>query len=181
MSALHSNIEFLADYEKLRDVSLNPERHVAANAHEHCEMVRERVVALAKLNGCTDVETELLSDLARVHDIGKISGTAKPEESVALLPKYGIRDEHFMNLVKYHDTNLPWYQAANRGQPPSDQAWNKMIRKLDIRLLCLFMVADRIDCPGGWRANEPLVWFLDQVKQRNLLDRELVIDEGLQM
>ena len=56
-----------------------------------------------------------------------------------------------------------------------------MLRKLDIRLLCLFMVADRVDCPGGWQANEPLVWFLDQVKQRNLLDLDLVIDNGPQM
>ncbi len=28
---------------------------------------------------------------------------------------------------------------------------------------CLFMVADRVDFPGGWRANRPLAWFLEDV------------------
>ena len=107
MSSLQDNAEFQSDYGKLRDVSLNPARHAAANAHTHCEMVRKRAVALAQLNECTEAETELLEDLARVHDIGKISGTAKPEASVSLLPRYGITDEQFTNLVKYHDTNLP--------------------------------------------------------------------------
>lgn len=181
MSPLIDNAIFQVDYEKLREVSLNPARHVAANAHAHCEMVHERAVALGNLNGCTDEEIALLGDLAHAHDIGKITGTARPDESVALLPKYGITDEQFTNLVKYHDTNLPWYQAAQRGQPPSDKAWNRIARKLDVRILCLFMVADRVDGPGGWRANTPLVWFLDEVKRRNLLERDLLLDDGPEM
>jgi hypothetical protein len=178
MSYITAWTEFQADYEKLRDVSLNPARHEATNAYEHCEMVRERVIALASLNGCTSAEIELLSDLARVHDIGKITGSTKSKESVNLLHKYGITDGRFVNLVKYHDANLPWWMADQRDQSPTDKAWRKMVRQLDVRLLCIFMVADRVDCPGGWRANEPLVWFLDQVKQRGLLDVELVIDDG---
>jgi 8-oxo-dGTP pyrophosphatase MutT (NUDIX family) len=178
MSSLADNPAFCADYERLRDISLNPARHAAPNAHEHCEMVRRRAAELAALNHCTVEETALLSDLAHVHDIGKITGTANPGESVALLPKYGVVDERLINLVKYHDANLPWYQAAQRGEPPSDKAWNKLARKVDIRLLCLFMVADRVDCPGGWRANRPLVWFLEEVKHRNLLQADLVLDDG---
>src|SRR5215510_2156397 len=112
MSSLADNPAFCADYERLKAVSLNPARHTAPNAHEHCEMVRRRAVELAALNRCTTEETALLGDLARVHDIGKITGTANPDESVALLPRYGVADERLINLVKYHDTNLPWYQAA---------------------------------------------------------------------
>ena len=169
---------FRSDYDRLKDVSLNPAKHSAANAFEHCEMVRARAAALASLNHCTADEGDLLADLARVHDIGKIAGTANPAKSVELLPKYGTFPEAFINLVKYHDTNLSWYLASQKGQPPSDKAWNRMARCLDIRLLCLFMVADRADCPGGWRVNAPLVWFLEEVRQRNLLGSELVLDDG---
>lgn len=178
MSPLFDNPGFRADYERLKTVSLDPSRHAAPNAYEHCEMVCTRILELAALNGCTAEETSRLSDLARVHDIGKISGTANPLESVALLTNYGITDERFIDLVRYHDTNLPWYQAAQRGEPPSDKAWNRLARKVDVRLLCLFMVADRVDCPGGWRANRPLAWFLEEVKRRNLLGIDLVLDEG---
>jgi 8-oxo-dGTP pyrophosphatase MutT (NUDIX family) len=179
MSLLLDNPAFRTDYERLKTVSLDPSRHSAPNAYEHCELVYQRSAKLAALNNCSVEETTLLSDLTRVHDIGKISGTANPLESVALLPGYGITDERFIDLVRYHDTNLPWYQATQRGQPPSDKAWNRLARKVDVRLLCLFMVADRVDCPGGWRANRPLVWFLEEVKRRNLLGIDLVLDEGL--
>jgi hypothetical protein len=178
MSSLLDNPDFHADYDRLKTVSLNPSRHAAPNTYEHCELVCKRVLELAALNSCTAEETVLLADIARVHDIGKITGTADPDESVVLLTNYGITDERFIDLVKYHDTNLPWYQAAQRGEPPSDKAWNKLTRKVDLRLLCLFMVADRVDCPGGWRANRPLVWFLDEVKRRNILSVDLVLDEG---
>jgi 8-oxo-dGTP pyrophosphatase MutT (NUDIX family) len=178
MSLLIDNPDFRTDYDRLKAVSLNPSRHAARNAYEHCEMVRRRAVELAALNGCTVDETAILNDLARVHDIGKTSGTANPVESVALLANYGITDESFINLVKYHDTNLPWYQAAERGEPPSDKAWSKLARKVDVRLLCLFMVADRVDCPGGWRANRPLIWFLEEVKRRKLLSADLALDDG---
>jgi 8-oxo-dGTP pyrophosphatase MutT (NUDIX family) len=89
-----------------------------------------------------------------------------------------VADDRLINLVKYHDANLPWYQAAQRGEPPSEKAWNRLARKVDMRLLCLFMVADRVDCPGGWRANRPVVWFLEEVKRRDLLQADLVLDDG---
>jgi uncharacterized protein YndB with AHSA1/START domain len=57
------------------------------------------------------------------HDVGKIGGTANPEESVELLPRYGIVDPSFVALVKYHDVNLPWYLSCEKGQPPSDKLW----------------------------------------------------------
>ena len=178
MPHLTENPAFQTDYERLKAVSLNPARHAAGNAHEHCEMVRQRAVELAALNGCSAEETALLCELARVHDIGKITGTANPVESVALLPNYGIADERFVSMVKYHDTNLPWYLAAQRGEPPSDKAWNRLARKVDLRLLCLFMIADRVDCPGGWRANLALVWFLEEARRRNQLRIDLVLDDG---
>lgn len=178
MDDLLADPRFRADYKKLKDVKLNPARHSASNAHEHCEMVTARVVQLATLNGCSEAETRLLRNLALVHDIGKIFGTANPDKSVELLPRYGITDPLFIELVKYHDINLPWFLAHERGQPPSDKAWRKLTNKVNVRLLCLFMVADRVDCPGGWRTNRPLFWFLEEVKARKLLDRELILDDG---
>lgn len=97
-----------------------------------------------------------------------------------MLPKYGIQDQRIINLVKHHDANLPWYRAARRGEPPSDKAWSTLSRDVDLRLLCLFMVADRADCPGGWRANRPLTWFLEQARKRDPRIRELVLDGGCQ-
>ncbi len=178
MHDLLDNPAFQADYERLRTVKLNPARHAAATAYEHCEMVAARAAHLAALNGCTPEEAQVLQNLAHAHDIGKIGGTANPEESVELLPRYGINDDGFGALVKYHDINLPWYLASQKGQPPSDKAWRKMAGKVDLRLLCLFMVADRVDCPGGWRSNRPLVWFLQPVQDRKLLQQELRLDDG---
>jgi ADP-ribose pyrophosphatase YjhB (NUDIX family) len=169
---------FLADYEKLKDVKLNPARHSARNAYEHCEMVAARVSQLATLNNCSPEEKRVLEHLAVAHDIGKISGTAHPAKSVELLPRYNVTDDAFTELVKYHDINLPWFLAHQRGQPPSHKAWQTLASKVNVRLLCLFMVADRVDCPGGWRTNRPLVWFLDEVKARYLLDTEMILDDG---
>ena len=53
-----------------------------------------------------------------------------------------------------------------------------MSGKVDLHLLCLFMVADRADCPGGWRTNQALTWFLEEVRKRNLLTLELQLDDG---
>jgi ADP-ribose pyrophosphatase YjhB (NUDIX family) len=178
MSNLRTDPHFLADYEKLKGVKLNPARHAARNAHEHCEMVASRVVQLAILNNTSSVERVVLENLAAVHDIGKIAGTADPAKSVELLPQYGVTDEALTELVRYHDINLPWFLAHQRGQPPSDKAWRKLVNKVNVRLLCLFMVADRVDCPGGWRTNRPLVWFLEEVRARHLLERELILDDG---
>lgn len=38
------------------------------------------------------------------------------------------------------------------------------------------MVADRVDCPGGWRNNPPLVWFLDELRARGLVTERLELD-----
>jgi hypothetical protein len=143
---------------------------------KHSEMVRDRVIELATQNECSPEETELLSNMARVHDIGKISGSANPAKSVELLPQYGINDDKFTHLVKYHDTNLPWYNATQKGQAPSDKAWRKMTSKVDMKLLCIFMVADRIDCPGGWKKNKALMWFLKEAIKKNYLNELIIVD-----
>ena len=178
MNSILDNAAFRADYDKLADVSLNPTRHSARDAREHCELVRRRAKDLAELNGCDEAQKVILDNLSLVHDIGKIEGTASPAKSVELLPRYGEFDDAFIALVKYHDTNLPWYQASQKGEPPSDKAWNRLARRTDLRLLCLFMVADRVDCPGGWIANEPLVWFLDECEKRRLLAPDFQVDDG---
>jgi hypothetical protein len=94
------------------------------------------------------------------------------------LPNYGEFDEGFINLVKYHDINLPWYISHSKGEVPTSKAWQKLARKVNMRLLCLFMIADRVDCPGGWEENEALVWFLGQCKERGYLADELIIEEN---
>lgn len=176
MKTLIENEKFKADYLKLKTVSLNPERHSAGNAYEHCQMVAERAAELALLNQCSSSETECLITLAKVHDIGKILGTARPEGSLKLLQQYDALDDEFLNMVKYHDTNLPWYISMQKGQPPSHKAWGKLGRKVNMRLLCIFMVADRVDCPGGWQANAALVWFLDEATKRGFLPEPLTYD-----
>ncbi|MGD8569816.1 MAG: HD domain-containing protein [Gammaproteobacteria bacterium] len=176
MQLITDNAKFIRDYRKLESVSLNPERHAAPNAYEHCERVVDRIKQLALQNGCSDDETTILVNLAYVHDIGKTQGNAKPEESVALLPKYGHFVDSFVSLVKYHDVNLPWYISHSKGQAPSDKAWRKLAGKVDLRLLCLFMIADRVDCPGGWQQNKALVWFLGQCRKRNYVTEDLVIN-----
>jgi hypothetical protein len=85
------------------------------------------------------------------------------------LPRYGLTDAGFVELVRYHDVNLPWHISMTRGEPPSDKAWRKLASRADVFLLSVFMVADRVDCPGGWRANAPLVWFLAEAERRGLL------------
>ncbi|MBU6951756.1 HD domain-containing protein [Hahella sp. HN01] len=157
---------FQRDYAQLAKVTLNPERHTAENALTHCEMVASRALQLADLNGCPEQEKRTLEALAKVHDIGKINGSANPEESLKNLSLYGEFEESFVNLVKYHDINLPWYISKTKGQPPSDKAWRKMASKVDVQLLCLFMIADRVDCPGGWTANKALTWFLEEAAER---------------
>lgn len=176
MKLIYNNPAFLSNYDKMRDVSLNPERHLAKNAWEHTEMVVKRARELSELNKLGPAETDILINLSYVHDIGKISGNAKPEESVKLLEKYGKFDEQFVNLVKYHDTNLPWYLSHLKDEVPSDKAWRKLAGKVNLLLLCIFMVADRADCPGGWRKNEALVWFLEEVKSKKLLNVDLVTE-----
>jgi hypothetical protein len=178
MTSILDNPNFRSDFERLASVTLNPERHTAANAHAHSLAVAARAAHLARLHGLDEERQRSLIDLAYLHDIGKVTGTANPSASVELLPRYGIADPAFTELVRMHDINLPWHLSMLRGEAPSDKAWRKLARRVDLFLLCLFMVADRVDCPGGWRANAALVWFLDEVARRALLDRTLELDDA---
>lgn len=175
MEPITNNPRFAEAYRKLAHVTLNPRRHTAANALAHSEMVARKAGALARANGCPADEIQLLENLGRAHDIGKITGTAKPEKSLGVLAECAVEDAAFLALVKWHDTSLPWYLSAQRGQPPSDKAWRRLASELDVRVLAMFMVADRVDAPPGWRRNAPTVWFLEQAKQRGLIG-ELVLD-----
>ena len=76
-------------------------------------------------------------------------------------------------MVKYHDINLPWYLSHIKGEPPSDKAWRKLAQNVNIKLLYVFMIADRTDWPGGWKQNKPLIWFLEQVKSRKLIEKDI--------
>lgn len=113
-----------------------------------------------------------------MHDIGKITGTSSPTASVEILKKYEIREERLLNLVKYHDVNLPWYNSLMKGETPSDKAWRKLNNKVDLRLLCIFMIADRVDAPDGWRSNQPLVWFLHESKKRSLINPPIILEDN---
>ena len=64
MSSINANKKFLEVYEKLKTVSLNPERHLAKNAFEHTEMVVKRSVQLAKLNNFSDDEIKTITNLS---------------------------------------------------------------------------------------------------------------------
>lgn len=176
MSRLIDRPDLRPLFERLAHVSLNPERHTAPDARSHSEWVAARAELLARANRCSPTEQAMLVELGLVHDLGKALGTTSPSASVELLEKSGGVDPALLELVRYHDVNLAWWLARERGQPPTDRAWNRLARRVDVRLLCLFMVADRVDCPGGWRENAPLVWFLDEVQRRGLLRQELVLD-----
>ena len=170
---------FLRDYERLAEVTLNPERHSAPNARAHCEQVAARAEALAQQHGCTPQECALLVALARVHDIGKLGGDARPAASVERLRGYGVDDPQLLALVAAHDLNLPWWTSWSRGEAPTDRAWGRLSRRVDLRLLALFMVADRVDAPGGWRTNAPLMWFLREAVRRGLLSLDIeAIDDS---
>ena len=54
-----------------------------------------------------------------------------------------------------------------------------MAGKVDIRLLCVFMVADRVDCPGGWKANDALMWFMSEVKEKGYLEEPIFVDNDI--
>jgi ADP-ribose pyrophosphatase YjhB (NUDIX family) len=169
MKELSVDDRFTQAYRRLAGVRLNPRRHTAANALAHSEAVAARAVALARANDCTEAEIRLLGDLGRAHDIGKITGTARPERSLEVLRECGIDDPPLLALVKWHDTSLPWYRSSVRGQAPTGRAWRGLASEVDIRLLSIFMVADRVDAPAGWRCNAPTVWFLAEARSRGLL------------
>lgn len=175
MMRLIDHRPFRETYRRLARVGLNPLRHTAPHALAHSEEVAARALALARANGLDDEAAGRLEDLGRAHDIGKVTGTARPEKSLEVLRDCGVDDPALLALVKWHDTNLPWWRASQRGQPPSDRAWRRLAAEVELRLLALFMVADRVDAPGGWRRNLPLQWFLGEARARGLLG-ELVLD-----
>lgn len=166
---------FARSFAALEAIPLNPRRHLEQDARTHSEAVAAAALALAELNGLSATARALLHALALAHDIGKLGGSAKPSDSVAALEALGIEDPELLTYVKWHDTNLPWWTCAQRGQAPSDKAWRRLAAKLDVRLLCLFFVADRVDAPGGWRRNAPTTWFIAEAERRGLV-HELKLD-----
>ena len=170
MQSLLDNPGFASAYAALEGITLNPRRHLAANAKAHSDAVADAAVALARQNGCNPAEQALLRDLGHAHDIGKLDGHARPEASLARLDALGLSPSpELRSLIEWHDRNLPWWMAVQRGQPPSDRAWRRLAGRVDLRLLCLFCVADRIDAPGGWRRNAPARWFVEQAEARGLI------------
>ena len=166
MENLLNNQRFAEAYQRLGHVSLNPRRHTAPNARAHSQAVAELAVRLGLANACTPTELQLLSNLGYAHDLGKITGTARPERSLEVLADCGVTDPELLSLVKWHDTSLPWHKALLRGEAPSDKAWRRLAQEVDVRLLCLFMVADRVAAPGGWRRKAPNPWFLAEAHRR---------------
>lgn len=170
MDSILNNPYFLNFYRRLETVRLNPTRHTAPNARAHSEAVADLAGRLGRENGCSEPEQNLLVNLGYAHDIGKITGSARPEHSLEVLRECREEfDNSLMALVKWHDTALPWFLSFKKGEPPSDKAWQRLEREVDFKLLCIFMVADRVDAPGGWRCNEPTTWFLEEAQRRNLV------------
>jgi 8-oxo-dGTP pyrophosphatase MutT (NUDIX family) len=169
MEDLLKNQRFAEVYRRLKNVSLNPRRHTAPDAQAHSDAVAQLARRLGLANGCTPNELQLLSNLGHAHDLGKITGTARPERSLEVLADCGVSDPELLTLVKWHDTGLPWHKAVLRGEAPSDKAWRRLAQDVDIRLLSIFMVADRVDAPGGWRRNAPTPWFLGEARRRGLI------------
>jgi 8-oxo-dGTP pyrophosphatase MutT (NUDIX family) len=167
MDDLLKNPRFVEAYDGLGRVSLNPRRHTAADARAHSDAVATMAARLAIANRCSDAEVALL--------IGKTTGTAHPARSLDVLADCGVNEPGLLGLVKWHDTSLPWHRSVLRGEPPSDKAWRRLAGEVDLRLLCLFMVADRVDAPGGWRRNAPTTWFLSEARRRGLVS-DLVLD-----
>lgn len=174
LASLLTRPGFAEDYRALAGVSLDPKRHTSENGLTHAVAVAERARALGEANARSDDEVALLELLGHVHDLGKIGGTTHAADSVSLLQRHGVTDARLLDFVKYHDTNLSWFLAARRGMTPGDGAWRKLAARVDPTLLALFMVADRVDCPGGFRENPPLMWFLEQLRSRGLVDTNLI-------
>ncbi len=177
MNNILDNPVFATRYAQLEQVRLNPHRHTAPNALVHSEQVAALAVKIAIQNGCTEEEITMLENLGRAHDIGKVMGNARPEKSLEVLAHCGPLPQRFLALVKWHDISLPWWKSAQRGQAPSDKAWRRLARETDMRLLCMFMVADRVDAPPGWRRNAPTVWLLNEARHHGLIgDIDLEVD-----
>lgn len=175
MNSIQSNSRFGSFFEQLGRVKLNPRRHTASTARQHSEAVADLAVRLGQANGSREPELQRLHSLGLAHDIGKVRGSARPDLSVDVLRECGITDEDFLALVKWHDVALPWFNAERRGQSPSPKAWAKLTRAVDLSTLCLFMVADRVDAPGGWRGNAPTTWFMERARAQGFIGH-LIVD-----
>ncbi|HNV69493.1 MAG TPA: HD domain-containing protein [Candidatus Ozemobacteraceae bacterium] len=173
LSPLSEHEPFLSIYRQLSNVSMNPRLHTCTTVFEHAELVRQTIARLGRQQGSSVAELVLFDDLALAHDIGKLRGHPHEHHSVAILQDLGETDAAFLSLVKHHDIALPWYRSTQQGTPPTDAAWLRLAAQFDLWLLCLFAIADRADCPGGWQQNPPTIWFLQEVKRRNLVRRSL--------
>lgn len=179
MKTILESKELRDDLVALAAVTLDPTRHLAPNARVHSLAVAQRAVSLGRAAGASDDELRLLRLVGLTHDLGKLmpkaeEGEAHPTRSVQRLrERYGVDDARLLALVRYHDLNLPWYLSAQRGEAPSDRAWRRLAGRVDLWLLALQMLADRVDCRGGYKENAPLCWFLDQLERRELLSRPL--------
>lgn len=179
MNTILESKELRDDLAALAAVTLDPARHLAPNARVHSLAVAQRAVSLGRAAGASDDELHLLRLVGLTHDLGKLmppteEGEAHPTRSVQRLrERYGVDDARLLSLVRYHDLNLPWYLSAQRGEAPSDRAWRRLAGRVDLWLLALQMLADRVDCRGGYKENAPLCWFLDRLERRALLSRPL--------
>jgi hypothetical protein len=133
---------------------------------------------LAEANGCDDGDVEDLVVLARLHDIdlGWPRDWWARARSAKSLEKYGIGSATLCRLFRYRDVCTWWFNDA---PAPPKRTWKRLARRVDLRLLCLFMVADRVDYPGGWRRCYPLTWFLAGLAHLGLLPEGLSLDGGV--
>lgn len=175
MDRILENRRFRARYDELASVSLNPRRHSIGDARTHSAAVAAHAARLAEANARSPEERALLEDLGYAHDIGKVEGTSRPQKSLEVLETCDVRDPQMLSLVRWHDTALPWWLSAQRGQAPSVRAWRRLASQVDVELLVLFKIADRVDALGGWRNNPPTVWFVEQARRRGLIG-PLVLD-----
>ena len=103
MTTLLDHPPFAAAFARLETVTLNPRRHLASDARAHSEAVVAAAQALAAQNHCSAEEQLLLHNLGLAHDIGKLSGSARPEHSLTALAELGVPEPALLSLVKWHE------------------------------------------------------------------------------
>ena len=175
MKSVIENPLLLMDYMLLKEVKMNPAKHTSSSVYEHTEKAVTRVRELAAENSCSEEETAFLVNLAYLHDIGKLIGKPHQKHSVELMKKYGITDQALINLVYNHDVSLSCHTSFKQGHAPRDKAWTDLACSVNIFHLCLFMIADRCDAPGGFKNNEPTIWFINELQARKLLTKKLSV------
>jgi hypothetical protein len=177
LQKLVADTRFREEYARLKQITLSEERHSSANAYEHSELVRRHAVALAQVNNRSPDDLVILDALGMAHDMGKAGDRSQhAEESMRIVQEHGVNDAVFLALIRFHDIALSWHKSHLKGEAPSDKAWRRLAAKVDMTLFCIFMAADRADKTGGWRANEPVVWFFDEALRRGLVPKETIFD-----